>query len=184
MHEDDLTPEERAAMEALPRERQPDRSLEERTVRALRAEGLIQRPAVLRLPLPAWGWLAASAAAVVLFVGGFALGSWLEARHTTQIVLDMHNRDAAQAAAMVQRTGSAYVSALAALATYAERARPQEMAPAREAAVNALHAAANQMVRLMPEEPVAVDILQGLARASRNDTLETAADEPRRVVWF
>jgi hypothetical protein len=185
MHEDDLRPEERAAMEALPRERHPDRSLEERTVRALRAEGLLRRPAVLRLTPPSFGWLAAAAAAaIVLFMGGFALGSWLEARHTTQVVLDMHDRDAMQAAAMVQRTGSAYVSALAALASYSQRARQEEMAPAREAAVNALHAAANQMVRLVPEEPVAVDILQGLARAARGDTLGAGPEEPRRVVWF
>jgi hypothetical protein len=38
----------------------------------------------------------------------------------------------------------------------ADKTRPQEMGPAREAAVNALHAAANQMVRLVPEDPVAV----------------------------
>jgi hypothetical protein len=99
-------------------------------------------------------------------------------------VLDMHQRDAADAAAMVQRTGSAYVSALSTLATFAAKARPQEMEPAREAAVNALHAAASQMVRLVPEEPVAVNILQGMARASRSDSLEGAASEPRRVVWF
>jgi len=184
MHDDELTPEERAAMEALPRERPPDRALEGRIVRALRAQGLLERPATLRLTLPPMGWLAAAAASVMLFAGGFALGAWLESRHTTQVVLDMHQRDAAEAAALVQRTGSAYVSALSTLATFAEKARPQEMGPAREAAVNALHAAASQMVRLVPEEPVAVNILQGMARASRSDSLEAGAGEPRRVVWF
>src|SRR5262245_34259697 len=184
MHDEALTPEERAAMEALPRERAPDRALEERIVRTLRAQGLLERPAVLRLALPFVGWLAAAAASVMIFAGGFALGSWLESRHTTQVVLDMHQRDAAEAAAMVQRTGSAYVSALSTLASFAEKARPQELAPGREAAVNALHAAANQMVRLVLEEPVAVNILQGMARASRSDSLEAPASEPRRVVWF
>ena len=184
MHDDDLTPEERAAMESLPRERPPDRALEERVVRALRAQGLLERPATIRFSIPPMGWLAAAAASVMLFAGGFALGSWLEARHTTRVVLDMHQRDAAQAAALVQKTGSAYVSALAALASVARDKHPQELAPAREAAVNALYAAASQMVRLVPEEPVAVDILQGMARAARGDSLETAAEEPRRVVWF
>ena len=184
MHDDELTPEERAAIEALPRERPTDRTLEERIVRALRAQGLLERPAPVRLALPPTGWLAAVAASVVLFAGGFALGAWIESRHTTQVVLDMHQRDAAEAAAMVQRTGSAYVSALSTLASFAEKARPQDLGPAREAAVNALHAAANQMVRLVPEEPVAVNILQGMAEASRNDSLGAAAAEPRRVVWF
>ena len=67
MHDDELTPEERAAMESLPRERDPDSALEERIVRALRAQGLLAPPATLRLVPPAWGWLAAAAAADVLF---------------------------------------------------------------------------------------------------------------------
>ena len=82
-------------------------------MRALRAEGLLRRPAVLTLPTFPRVWIAtAAAAAVALFMGGFVLGSWLEARHTTRVVLDMHQQDAAQAAALVQRTGSAYASAL------------------------------------------------------------------------
>ena len=40
------------------------------------------------------------------------------------------------------------------------------------------------MVRLVPEDPVAVNILQGMAQASRGDSLEAPAAEPRRVVWF
>ena len=43
MHDDELTPDERTRMRALPRELDPDDSLEERTVRALRAEGLLRR---------------------------------------------------------------------------------------------------------------------------------------------
>ena len=183
MHDDELTPAERAAMESLPRERDPGVALEERIVRALRAQGLLAPPVPIRLVPPALAWLAAAAAAVVLFGGGMALGAWIEARHTTQVVINMHQRDAAAAAALVQRTGSAYVSALSALASFADRARPQELEPGREAAVSALHAAANQTVRLVPEEPVAVDILQGMLRAARGDTMEAAA-EPRRVVWF
>ena len=44
MHDDDLSPDERAAFEALPRERDPGRMLEERTVQALRARGLLAPP--------------------------------------------------------------------------------------------------------------------------------------------
>jgi hypothetical protein len=134
--------------------------------------------------LPPLGWFAAAAACFVLFAGGFVLGAWIESRHTTQVVLDMHQKDAAEAAAMVQRTGSAYVAALSTLASFAEKSHPQELEPAREAAVSAFHAAANQVVRLVPEEPVAVNILQGMARAARGDSLQTAYAEPRRTVWF
>src|SRR5439155_1231567 len=91
MHDEELTPAERAAMDALPRERPPDRALEERTVRALRAQGLLERPTVLRLALPATGWLAAAAAAVVLFAGGFVLGAW---RDEAPLARDARGRDA------------------------------------------------------------------------------------------
>jgi hypothetical protein len=58
MHEDDLTPAEREALRALPREANPSELLEERTVRALAARGMI-RPS---RALPPWfAWAAAAA---------------------------------------------------------------------------------------------------------------------------
>lgn len=191
MHDDELTPDERERMLSLRRELDPDDSLEERTVRALRAHGLLH-PApsrVIRFPLsPAWVGLAA-AACMALFIGGFAMGSWLEARHTTQVVTAMHEQDATRAAALVQQTGSAYVSAMAALASATEGARTgspgttdvsNDIAQGREVAVNALHAAANQLVRIAPEDPLAVRILSGMNRVAQGDTASTSD----RLVWF
>ena len=72
MSENELTPEERDAFGALPREREPSRLLEERTVAALRERSLLRRagagPAsrILRA--------GAAAAAVAVFMGGFAAG--------------------------------------------------------------------------------------------------------------
>lgn len=182
MHDDELTPDEQARLRALPRELDPDDALEERTVRALRAEGLLRRaPArVIALPLsPAWIGMAA-AACFAIFAGGFFFGGWMEARHTTQVVSAMHEKDATRAAALVQQTGSAYVSALAALASYSDStgANPQ-LAQGREVAVNALHAAANQLVRIAPDDPLTVQILAGMQRASRDTTGGTD-----RLVWF
>ncbi len=191
MRDDDLTSDERERLLALPRELDPDDSLEERTVRALRAHGLLRAaPArVVRFPLsPAWIGMAA-AACFALFAGGFAMGSWLEARHTTRVVTEMHEQDAARAAALVQQTGSAYVSAMAALAAASEGARlgagsgsapAGDLAQGREVAVNALHAAANQLVRIAPEDPLAVRILAGMRNAAARDT----ASATDRLVWF
>ena len=186
MHDEDLSPEERERMLTLPRELDPDDSLEDRTVRALRAEGLLRSaPArVIRFPLsPVWIGMAA-AAAFAMFAGGFGLGSWIEARHTTQVVTQMHEQDATRAAALVQQTGSAYVSAMAALASVSEGgksgAASPDLAQGREVAVNALHAAANQLVRIAPEDPLAVRILAGMGRAARGDS--TSATD--RLVWF
>jgi len=190
MSDDELTHDERARMRALPRELDPDDSLEERTVRALRAEGLLRHAPgrIVRFPLsPMWVGVAA-AACFVIFAGGFFFGSWIEARHTTQVLTAVHEQDAKQAAALVQQTGSAYVSAMAALASYAEgkqqtnpsAASTPEIAQGREVAVNALHAAANQLVRIAPEDPLAVRILAWMNQAARKDT----AGGTDRLVWF
>lgn len=189
MRDDDWTPDERERLRSLPRELDPDDSLEERTVRALRAHGLLHAAPsrVIRFPLsPAWIGMAA-AACFALFAGGFAMGSWLEARHTTKVVTQMHEQDAARAAALVQQTGSAYVSAMAALASATEGAKAggptppdTDLAQGREVAVNALHAAANQLVRIAPEDPLAVSILAGMGRAAGRDS-SSATD---RLVWF
>src|SRR5512134_1333353 len=72
MNENELTPEERTAFEALPREREPSRLVEERTVAELRERGLLRRARgsgasrILRAT--------AAAAAIAVFVGGFAAG--------------------------------------------------------------------------------------------------------------
>ena len=182
MHDEDLTDREREALESLPRERAPRKALEERVVAELRREGLLHAPAPLRLPLtPAWIGTAV-AASVALFVGGFTLGGWIESRHTTSMLVQMHEHEAANAsaaAADVQRTGSAYVAALATLAAFADTSHSQGVVQGREVAVNAMHAAANQMVRLAPEDPLAVRILQGLDHSAHRDSADA-----RRTMWF
>ncbi|HUF35164.1 MAG TPA: YciI family protein [Gemmatimonadales bacterium] len=68
----DLTPRAREALAALPREAAPPPSLEEATVRALAARGLLRRPP-RRRPRPVELGLAL-AASVLLFLGGLAVG--------------------------------------------------------------------------------------------------------------
>jgi len=189
MHDDDLTREERAALDALPRERDPGPLLEERTVRALRARGLLGRGERIARPVftPAWA-SAAAAAAIALFISGFTVGHWIQSRHTEQLLVSMHERDAAHTAALVQRTGSAYVAALAALADAADSSRVggrtagRDLTQGREVAVSILHAAANQLIRIAPEEPLAARILQGLDRAAARDS--TLAGSDQQVIWF
>lgn len=65
---DELTPEERDALARLPREADPPAGLEQATVAALAARGLLRRP---RRHL---GAALALAASVLLFAGGLALG--------------------------------------------------------------------------------------------------------------
>jgi hypothetical protein len=185
MYDDDLSPEELAALRALPRERDPGEMLEHRTVRALRARNLLRqrerRGFVFSGP-----WVAAAAAGfIAVFAGGFSLGQWLEARQSDKTLVELRRQDAAQAAAVVQQTGSAYLAALSALAEASNTSRSShDVAQGREVASSILHAAANQMVRISPEDPLALQILRGLERARGDSTSTSVADAKRRVAWF
>ncbi len=71
MHDDELTPAEREAFAALPRESLASDLLEERTVRALAARGLIHPRQRIRAAVV---WTGAAAACLLFFVAGFSLG--------------------------------------------------------------------------------------------------------------
>ena len=177
----DLTPVERAALEALPRERDPGRLVEERTVKALRARGLLYGPArarVRRLP-----WLAAGAAAsVALFASGVAVGQWTGTRAIATSNAAEY-RSVLEAAAAVQQAGSAYVTALAALSQVADTTDVAAVDQGREVALTALYSAAVEMVQLAPDDPVAMTIREGLDRARALSV--RASDQPiERLVWF
>jgi hypothetical protein len=185
MHDDDLSPEDLAALRALSRERDPGEMLEHRTVRALRARNLLRQPErrgfVLSTP-----WLTAAAAALIaVFAGGFSLGQWLEARQSDRTLVELRKQDAAQAAAVVQQTGSAYLAALSALADASHTSNSsRDVTQGREVASTILQAAANQMVRISPEDPLALQILRGLERARGDSTGTTVAAAKRQVSWF
>jgi len=176
MHDfDELTPGERDELAGLPRHREPGRMLEERTVRELRARGLLQTPRNR-----GW-WSAAAAAAIALFATGFALGQ----RSATLAVAERFDRtlpvDAMQAARQVQRTGSAYIEAIAALSDASMGSDADAIRQGREAARAALYAAAVEFASLSPRDPVASQLLWLLSERPDGVTRETAA---QTVLWF
>jgi hypothetical protein len=177
--DDDLTPAERNAFQSLAQRREPSRLLEERTVRALRAEGLLRESAGRGLRLP---WLiAATAAGAVLYLGGIATGQWLAGRETSRMVNDLQRGHGLEAAALVQQTGSAYSQAIAALARMPD-SDSLSMSQGREVALTALYSAANELVRLTPDDPVVVRILQVLDHD--REGADSTPPETHRVVWF
>jgi hypothetical protein len=183
----ELTPGERAAFAALPREREPSRLLEERTVRALRERGLVHAAASQRrLRFPASWLVGAAAAAVALFMVGVETGRTLQGRQTAQVVELVAARNTQQAALAVQQTGSAYVNALSQFASLADSSRNQaQTRQGREVAVQMLRAAANELVRISPDDPLAAAILASLDRTrveQQRQQADTAGKE--RVVWF
>ena len=190
--DDELTPEERAAFAALPREREPSRLLEERTVRALRERGLVHARTTQpgrRLRFPA-SWLAgAAAAAVALFMIGLQTGQSMGRRQATdELVRVVQANNTQQAALQVQQTGSAYVNALSRFASLADSTSPAQSRQAqqgREVAVQMLRAAANELVRISPDDPLAAGILAALdrGRAQQQPTRADSAGK-ERMVWF
>ena len=182
--ENDREWEERlAAMaQALPREHEPSRMLEERTVGALRTRGILQQRRQSRISS---GWLAGGvAASIALFATGVAVGQWLGTRHTAEVLSVVQQNDALQVAAQVQRAGSEYVSALQAMARFTDPANPQVAPQGREVALTALYAAANEFVRLGPNDPVAAEILRGFQRARQQNAANQGTSPQRRVIWF
>jgi hypothetical protein len=181
MPDDDLTPEEREAMEALPREREPSRILEERVVSELRREGLLpRRRGAGARPSGGW-WAAAAAAAVALFTGGVALGQTLSARSTAEALVALRDADARATAMLVQQTGSAYVAALAALADRrgSGALEPGDAEQGGEVALAALRAAAGELARLDPESGLARQVVLLL-----EEPADERAGERRQLIWF
>lgn len=176
----ELPRELRDALAALPRERTPGRLLEERTVRALREQGMIEARPAARGRLRIVRLAGAAAAGIALFLGGMAAGQWMGARQSAELVSRVRVEDSRQAAAAVQQTGSAYVAALSHLASMRQSAAAPPSDEGREVAVRMLRAAADELLRIAPDDPVAAAVLAAFQR----DSAAAPPAETQRVVWF
>jgi hypothetical protein len=161
---DPLTPEDRAQLAALPRERLSSAALEDRVVRALVAQHLLRprRGSAVRLSRLA----AMIAAALMIFVGGYAAGrsSTVDSRPAA-----MGARvDSAQLGRLVQRAGSEYVRLLERIPV-ADSTDPR-VTVGREAARATLRAAAKQVARVDPSDAFASVILEELSSSPQLDS--------------
>jgi hypothetical protein len=183
-HEDPmaLTPQERAALDALPREADPGRLLEERTVQALREHGLLDGRSFSVRSRSRLLVAAGIAASIALFVTGLAVGQWIGTRSVAATMAEANHQTAMQAAAAVQRAGSAYVSALGALVQLADSSDAASVNQGREAALAALYAAVSELVVLAPTDPMSVAVHELLE--PRSDTEGAGRSDIRNVVWF
>jgi hypothetical protein len=182
---DELTPAERQAFRALPREGEPPESLEDRTVALLQARGVLAVPlrpigAAPRRWQPAW-LVGALAASVALFASGFAAGQYLGARTATIAAAVGLGGSIAERTQHVQRTGSEYVAALAALAQERDTGDVAGRQRATQTALFALGAAAQEVARLAPDDPLAAAVLRGMTERRRQAQPPAAQ---RAVVWY
>jgi hypothetical protein len=171
----------REAIRELQREREPGEMLEERTVHALRSRGVLSASARgLR-----WSWLIAGAAAsLALFACGVVTGQWLSDRNTAEMLAAQQRATLAEKANIVEQTGSAYVAAMTRLAEANATPGTAETLEARRTALQMLHLAANEVVRLAPNDPIAVKILQGFDQHAAQQTPVEKRERRRQIVWF
>jgi hypothetical protein len=185
-HDDDLSDEERRMLRSLPREMVPPAVLEERVVEAMKGEGLLRAPETGRnwpRTLRRMGWVAATAAGLALFASGMVVGQWNATRAVATAMARSRGGDAVTQAARVQEAGSDYVRAVAHLADLAAQGDDRAVAPGREAARVALHAAALELARLTPDDATLRLVLAVLEDRMRGGT---AADSgaARTTIWF
>jgi hypothetical protein len=169
---DPLDDEMRSALAALPRERIGSAALESRVVQLLRGAGLIQ-PRGQIYAVRALRVAAAAAAATLLFTAGIAVGrKTAEARQ-----IGVHTlADSASLALLEHRTGTEFVNTLERIPTEADASDPRALAQGREVARSTLRAAARQVARVAPNDPVAAMILE----STRADAVASNAS----LVWF
>jgi len=158
--------------------------LEERTVQALRSDGLLQPRRGIN-PYGPFGWMAAGvAAALALFAGGVVVGQWLGTRSTVQAIVAVEESNAREVAALVQQTGSQYAAALSALTQMPASAEDSTwVAQGREVAVTALYTVADHMIQVAPDDPLVARILQALEHDGE-PAQEASGPSVRQVVWF
>jgi hypothetical protein len=104
-----------------------------------------------------------AAAAIAIFLLGALAGRTLD---TASGPRQGVSSDPLIAAAEVQRTGTAYVAAVARFREVAADSAPAAVAQAREVTLAAVHGAAFELARLHPDDPTAREILV-LARDQR-----------------
>ena len=173
MNEHDATngQDEAAALRRLPRERRPPGHLRERVREELLRAGTLRRDseaARRRSQRDPRLWLRLAAAVVVAFGFGVMLGGEWTRDDTSSplppIAVAVDVSVPTDPGVRVQRLGSEYVSAVAALGESGPEATP-ELLEAKEAAFAALRGAAGHLADLPGQDPAVGDLLRAL-RAS------------------
>lgn len=188
MMDEELTPQERRALDDLPAERTPSDFLEERVVRSLHQRGLLRKGRRRALELTPSRLAAAVAASLLLVVAGFAVGRWTspalaQEPHEPASAPTRQAHDLAVAASL-QQAASAYVTALEELQASLQTTGGEQARQGREVALVSLYSAAGRVARFVPAEPLADGFHEAVTAHARGRGPDPDDTPQRRVVEF
>ena len=184
MCDDELTPSEKQALEALRRDKPPSEFLVERVVRALRVRGVLEGRRRWFLEVTSLRIAGAVAACIVLLIGGFTLGRLSDSLGSSSAGALASKTSETSVAASLQRAGTAYVLALDTLASMPETAPGDEVRQGREVALVTLYTAAGQMARIVPRDLLARQLVLAVEAEEGAPAGGRAQAHVSRVVWF
>jgi hypothetical protein len=184
MTNDQLTPEEKRALESLPKERVPSAFLEERVVRGLRKRGILRSSGLRMIELTGSRVAAAVAACVAFVICGFALGFWASGQRGAGMDYLATGQNGAPVALSVQQAGTAYILALENLARQSKSAPADQVQQGREVALSTLYTAADQMARIIPRDMLSRCIVNAIESPVETTPGGQADEDGERVIQF
>jgi hypothetical protein len=184
MTNDELTPQEKKALESLPKERVPSAFLEERVVRKLRKRGVLRSSGLRTIELTGSRVAAALAACIAFVICGFALGFWANGQRGGYADMAANEQNGAPVALNVQQAGTAYILALENLARQSRTAPADEVQQGREVALSTLYTAADQMARIIPRDLLSRCIISAIETPAETNQGGQTAEDGERVIQF
>lgn len=149
---DEWSREERARLDALPRERTPPSGLKDRIGEELVRRGTLRRRSPSGGPPPIVLRTVRAAAAMALFLVGALVGRATAPDESTMRFAPATGPDLAPAE-HVQRVGSQYVEIVASLAAAVDTLAPGTGSQGREVALSTLRGAAEYIARMPGHDP-------------------------------
>lgn len=175
MNKDDLTPQEKKALETLPKERVPSAFLEERVVRSLRRRGALRATSRRTIEITNKRLTAAVAACLAFVICGFGLGMLATPDRIVFPEMASTGASAVPVSLSVQEAGTAYVNALERLALMSssggsDAGNTDELRQGREAALITLYTAADEMAKIIPRDQLSKCIVNAIETTETDDT--------------
>ncbi|UCH85389.1 MAG: hypothetical protein JSW50_06800 [Candidatus Latescibacterota bacterium] len=184
MTNDELTPQEKKALESLPKERVPSAFLEERVVRRLRKRGVLQSSGSRWIQVTGFRIGAVVAACLAFVICGFALGFWANAQRGGYADLAVTGENGAPVALSVQQAGTAYILALENLARQSGTAPAGQVEQGREVALATLYTAADQMAQIIPRDLLSKCIVNAIETTEGSGQDGLTDEDGERVIQF